>query len=158
MCFIGVCVTECLNEPLCVGGALVRKPEEKEPGYLCSLQRYLIHFQRQKKRAIQRPGMGRESPFHTQLVGNFSSILCMPFAYDPFFSQRSLRGRNPRNACRIHQIPLSRSLTRPSGPRGPRIAALRLTFLSSETALVTSCHARSPWLLAATRLRGICVF
>lgn len=36
MCFIGVCVAECLNEPLCVQ-ALVRKPEEKEPSYLCSL-------------------------------------------------------------------------------------------------------------------------
>lgn len=36
MCFIGVCVAECLNEPLCVQ-ALVRKLEEKEPSYLCSL-------------------------------------------------------------------------------------------------------------------------
>lgn len=29
-------MAECLNEPLCVQ-ALVRKPEEKEPSYLCSL-------------------------------------------------------------------------------------------------------------------------
>lgn len=29
-------MAECLNEPLCVR-ALVRKPEEKEPSYLCSL-------------------------------------------------------------------------------------------------------------------------
>lgn len=36
MCFIGVCVVECVNEPLC-DQALVRRPEEKEPSYLCSL-------------------------------------------------------------------------------------------------------------------------
>ncbi|KAI9545258.1 hypothetical protein NQZ68_037838 [Dissostichus eleginoides] len=37
----------------------------------------------QKKRPIQRPGMGRESPFHTPLVGNFSSILRQEFPQIP---------------------------------------------------------------------------
>lgn len=116
MCFIGVCVAECLNEPLCIQ-ASVRK--SLVTFAVCLL--YLIHFQWQKKRSIQRPGMGRESPFHTRLVGKVSSILCMPFAYDPFFSQRSSRGRNPWNVCRIHQIPLSRG---PRALKGLRCRAL----------------------------------
>lgn len=106
MCFIGVCVTECLNKPLCVQWESLRR-KSLVTFAVCLL--YLIHFQWQKKRPIQRPGMGRESPFHTRLVGKVSSILCMPFAYDPFFSQRSPWGRNPWNVCRIHQIPLSHS-------------------------------------------------
>lgn len=86
----GVCVAECLTGPLCVT-ALVRKPEEKEPGYLWSLPAlpHTLSVAEEKGHSAG-PGMGRESPFHTGLVGNFSSILCMPFAYDPFFSQRSL--------------------------------------------------------------------
>lgn len=83
-------MAECLTEPLCVT-ALVRKPEEKEPGYLWSLPAlpHTLSVAEEKGHSAG-PGMGRESPFHTGLVGNFSSILCMPFAYDPFFSQRSL--------------------------------------------------------------------
>lgn len=37
------------------------------------------------------PCMGSKSPFHTWLLGSFSSKLRMLFAYDPFCSQRPLR-------------------------------------------------------------------
>lgn len=111
MCFIGVCVPECLNKPLCVQ-ALVRK--SLVTFAVCLL--YLIHFERQKKRPIEAARHGEGEPFHTRLVGNFSSILCMLFAYDPFFSQRSLQGRNLWNVCRIHQILLSRCLQILKGP------------------------------------------
>lgn len=69
----------------CVLKALERKAEEKEPGYLCSLPALPHTLSGRRKGSFNGPGMGRESPFHTWLVGNFSSILCMPFAYDPFF-------------------------------------------------------------------------
>lgn len=112
MFFIGVCVAECLNEPLSVGG--FREKARAERAWLplqfaCSTS-YTLSDRR--KGPFNGPGMGRESPFHTWLVGNFSSILCMPFAYDPFFPQRSLRGRNPWNTHRIHQNFLSHRLSR----------------------------------------------
>lgn len=69
MCFIGVCVAEYLNEPLCVE-ALVRKPEEKEPSYLCSLPAlpHTLSGPEEKGHSAARHGEGE--PFSHSACGN----------------------------------------------------------------------------------------
>lgn len=88
--FIGVRAAEWLNELLCAEGFGEKARGERAwlpLQFACSTS-YTLGGRR--KGSFSGPGMGRESPFHTWLVGNFSSILCAPFAYDPFSFQRSL--------------------------------------------------------------------